>query len=119
MSPEPLVRRKSRRGLRIAAIIAVVCAVLVVGAGIGTRAATTKHLREWTDVQALPVVAVTQPARGGSSYALELPGRLQAYSRAPIYARVNGYLKDWKVDIGASVEAGEVRAANEAAGGRS
>jgi len=39
---------------------------------------------------------------------LAVPGatrRLEAYSRAPIYARVNGYLKSWKVDIGASVQA--------------
>ena len=38
---------------------------------------------------------------------LDLPGRLEAFSRAPIYARVSGYLKSWNADIGASVKAGQ------------
>ncbi|MES2181190.1 MAG: efflux RND transporter periplasmic adaptor subunit, partial [Pseudomonadota bacterium] len=32
----------------------------------------------------------------------------EAFSHAPIYARVNGYLKNWKVDIGAQVKAGQL-----------
>ena len=39
-----------------------------------------------------------------------MPGRLEAYIRAPIYARVPGYLKSWKHDIGSKVKAGEVLA---------
>jgi RND family efflux transporter MFP subunit len=108
MSPEPAVRPASGRGLRIAAAVAGAIALIVVGAGISARAANSKHLRQWTGANAQPVVSVTQPQRGDSSYALELPGRLEAYSRAPIYARVSGYLKDWKVDIGARVRAGQV-----------
>ena len=46
--------------------------------------------------------------------ALDLPGRLEAYSRAPIFARVSGYLKGWSVDIGAQVKAGQVIAEIEA-----
>ncbi len=42
--------------------------------------------------------------------ALELPGRVEAWSRAPIYARVSGYLKRWNVDIGQPVKAGQVLA---------
>ena len=41
---------------------------------------------------------------------LDLPGRLEAYIRAPIYARVPGYLKSWKHDIGSQVKAGDVLA---------
>jgi len=108
MSPEPAVRAASGRGLRIAAAVAGAIALIVVGAGITARAANSKHLRQWTGANAQPVVSVTQPQRGDSSYALELPGRLEAYARAPIYARVSGYLKDWKVDIGAQVRAGQV-----------
>ncbi len=108
MSPEPSVHAVSRRGVRIAAIAAGAMALLVVGGGVAARAANSKHLRQWTDANAQPVVAVTQPQRGDSSYALELPGRLEAYSRAPIYARVSGYLKDWKVDIGSPVRAGQL-----------
>jgi RND family efflux transporter MFP subunit len=108
MSPDRSPHAVSRRGLRIAAIGAGVMALLVVGGGVAARAANSKHLRQWTDANAQPVVTVVQPERGGSSDTLELPGRLEAYSRAPIYARVSGYLKDWKVDIGSSVRAGQL-----------
>ncbi|HEV3018464.1 MAG TPA: efflux RND transporter periplasmic adaptor subunit [Burkholderiaceae bacterium] len=108
MSPEPSVRVVSGRALRIAALVAGAIALLLVGSGIAARAASSRHLRQWTSANAEPVVSVMQPQPGDSSYALELPGRLEAYSRAPIYARVNGYLKDWKVDIGSAVRTGQV-----------
>ncbi len=41
---------------------------------------------------------------------IDLPGRLEAYSRAPIFARVSGYLKNWYVDLGAPVKAGQTLA---------
>jgi RND family efflux transporter MFP subunit len=108
MSPEPSVRVVSGRALRIAALVAGAIALLLVGSGIAARAASSRHLRQWTSANAEPVVSVMQPQPGDSSYALELPGRLEAYSRAPIYARVSGYLKDWKVDIGSAVRTGQV-----------
>jgi multidrug efflux pump subunit AcrA (membrane-fusion protein) len=39
---------------------------------------------------------------------------MEAYSRAPIFARVQGYLKSWSADIGARVKAGQVIAEIEA-----
>lgn len=114
MSPEPVLHPVSRRGLRIAAVLAAAIAVLIVGGGIAARAANSRHLRQWTAANAQPVVALTQPTRGDSSAVLALPGRLEAYSRAPIYARVSGYVKSWKVDIGAKVEAGQLLAEIEA-----
>ena len=114
MSPEPVVPTVSRRGLRIAALAGVAIAVLVVGGGIASRAANSKRLSQWTAANAQPVVTVTQPQPANGSAVLALPGRLEAYSRAPIYARVPGYLKSWKVDIGASVQAGQLLAEIEA-----
>ena len=114
MSPEPVVHPVSRRGLRIAAQLAVAIAVVVVAGGIASRAANSKHLSQWTAANAQPVVSVTQPQPANGTAVLALPGRLEAYSRAPIYARVNGYLKSWKVDIGASVQAGQLLAEIEA-----
>jgi RND family efflux transporter MFP subunit len=110
MSPDSSVRPVSHRGLRIAGMVAATIAVLIVASGIATRAFHSRHLRQLTTAQAVPAVAVTQPERGSGSYAMELPGRLEAYSRAPIYARVSGYLKDWKVDIGTQVQAGQLLA---------
>ncbi len=114
MPPESSVRPASRRGLRIAAFVAAAISIVVVGFGIASRAASSRQLRHWTDAQAQPVVTVTQPQSSGNSSTLALPGRLQAYSRAPIYARVNGYVKDWKVDIGGHVRAGQLLAEIEA-----
>jgi RND family efflux transporter MFP subunit len=110
MSPDISVRPVSRRGLRIAGLVGATVAALLVAGGIAARASQSKRLRQLTSAQAVPTVAVVQPERGSSSYAMELPGRLEAYSRAPIYARVSGYLKDWKVDIGGQVQAGQLLA---------
>ncbi|HEY4985728.1 MAG TPA: efflux RND transporter periplasmic adaptor subunit, partial [Bradyrhizobium sp.] len=61
-----------------------------------------------------PTVAVIQPDAKILNATLDLPGRMEAYSRAPIFARVSGYLKNWSVDIGARVKAGQVIAEIEA-----
>jgi RND family efflux transporter MFP subunit len=114
MSPEPLAPPVSRRALRLAAFAAAAIAALIVVGGIASRIASGRQLRRWTDAQAQPVVAVTRPQPDEQSSVLALPGRLEAYSRAPIYARVNGYVKDWKVDIGGHVRAGQLLAELEA-----
>ncbi|KPX17304.1 Rnd efflux pump, membrane fusion protein, czcb subfamily [Pseudomonas syringae pv. delphinii] len=41
---------------------------------------------------------------------MQLPGRIEAWSRAPLYARVSGYLKRWDTDIGSAVKAGQLLA---------
>jgi RND family efflux transporter MFP subunit len=105
--PQP---KKSWRGLRLAGVVLAIVAIAIVIHGVWTRASETSRLRDWTDAQALPTVALVSPTTGQNSSGLELPGRLEAFSRAPIYARVAGYLKDWKVDIGAHVKAGQLLA---------
>ena len=88
----------------------VLLGIAVVAYGLGTRQAQDAHLQDVTEAQAAPVVAVVTPASASNQAALELPGRLEAYIQAPIYARVPGYLKSWKHDIGAKVKAGDVLA---------
>jgi RND family efflux transporter MFP subunit len=68
------------------------------------------RLSEWTESQALPVVAVAKPDIRGRASAIDLPGRLEAYSQAQLFARVSGYIKEWKVDIGTPVKAGQLLA---------
>ena len=111
MSSEPMlpVAAPSRR-LRVAAIVGCVAAILIVAAGIATRAADNRQLRTWTDAQAVPSAQVSTPQRAANGATLQLPGRLEAFSRAPQFARVSGYLKSWRVDIGAHVKAGELMA---------
>jgi RND family efflux transporter MFP subunit len=104
--PTPVSPRRLRRAGWIAATVIVV----VVASGVATRANDARKLKTWTDAQAVPTVSVVAAARGEGGSALELPGRLEAYAHAPIYARVSGYLKSWKVDIGTPVKAGQLLA---------
>src|SRR6202022_2226706 len=69
---------------------------------------------QWTSAQAVPTVALAQVAHGDAAQSLILPGDIQPYNKAAIYARVSGYLKSWEQDIGASVTAGQVLASIEA-----
>jgi RND family efflux transporter MFP subunit len=85
-------------------------AIAVVAYGIGSRASQNSRLHDLTEAQALPVVALVTPTHAENASGLDLPGRLQAYITAPIYARVPGYLKDWKHDIGGKVKAGDLLA---------
>ena len=87
------ITKPSRRGLRLAGLIALVVVVAIVVAGIATRAADARRLRTWTDNQAVPTVTVAPPSPDKDGAPLQLPGRTQAYSRAPLFARVSGYLK--------------------------
>jgi RND family efflux transporter MFP subunit len=105
--PEPVI---SRRGLRIAGLGLVAVAVVIVASGITTRKMADARLSEWTESQAVPVVAVAAPDTRSKQSSIDLPGRLEAYSQAQIFARVSGYIKDLKVDIGTPVKAGQLLA---------
>jgi RND family efflux transporter MFP subunit len=109
MSTEPKPQPPaSRRTLGILGVVAVAGALTLVVTGIRAREDTNVQLKEWTDNQAAPAVAVIYPDPGALTSSLDLPGRLEAYYRAPIFARVNGYVKSWNADIGARVKAGDV-----------
>ena len=109
--PRPPV---SRRKLGIFGIVALIGAALIVATGIRAREDSSAKLREWTDNQAVPTVAVAPPNAKALNPTIDLPGRLEAHSRAPIFARVSGYLKGWSADIGTRVKAGDVIAEIEA-----
>src|SRR5580700_5943167 len=104
------LRRPVSRRLRQVGGAGVLLAIAVVAYGLGSRAAQTSRLRDLTEAQAVPAVAIVAPTSVENSAGLDLPGRLEAYIRAPIYARVPGYLKSWKHDIGSKVKAGDVLA---------
>jgi RND family efflux transporter MFP subunit len=110
MSPDPNPPRSTPRGLRLAFIAALIVAIAVVVYGVASRAAQNSRLRDLTAAQAVPTVAVVTPSKVENRSGLELPGRLQAFISAPIYARVPGYLKTWKHDIGSKVKAGDLLA---------
>ena len=110
MPPESRSPGVSRRGLYIAGLSAGLIAVLIVVFGITTRKVADAKLREWTENQAVPTVNVAAPDTRGKMTTFSLPGRLEAYTQAQIYARVTGYVKDWKADIGTPVKTGQLLA---------
>src|ERR1700730_6100696 len=100
----------TRRGLRFTAVTVAVVAGAVVVMGITTRKIADAKLSELTESQAVPVVAVAKPDTHGQKTTFDLPGRLEAYAQAQLFARVSGYVKEWKVDIGTPVKAGDLLA---------
>ena len=108
--PDRNPSRPAPRRLTLVGSAFALLAIAVVAYGLGTRQAQNARLRDETEAQAVPVVALVTPASVGNNATLDLPGRLEAFIQAPIYARVPGYLKSWKHDIGAKVKAGDVLA---------
>ncbi len=96
-------------GLMLVALIAT-----IVSRGINARIKAASIVKEETLDLAIPAVSVVHPRIGDSQQELVLPGNLQSFTSAPIYARASGYVKKWYADIGAPVKAGQVLAEIEA-----
>jgi membrane fusion protein (multidrug efflux system) len=98
------------RRMRIAA---VVIPLLVIGGlllGFFPRLRERRMAAADMTQLAIPTVAVVSlvPLKPGDG--LILPAEIRPWREASIYARANGYLKDWKSDIGAHVQAGQLLA---------
>jgi len=96
--------------LKRAGLIGIAAVVVVVGLGATTRIFAKQELTDWTAEQATPTVSAFHPTMDGGQRTLSLPGSVEAWSQAPVFARTNGYLKAWYADIGTQVKAGEVLA---------
>ncbi|MFZ0558281.1 MAG: efflux RND transporter periplasmic adaptor subunit [Methylovirgula sp.] len=90
--------------------LAGVVAIAVAFFGVTSREKSESDLTRWTDAQAIPSVDIVAPERGVGQQQLTLPGNVEAWYQAPLYARVNGYVKMWYKDIGAKVKAGDLLA---------
>jgi RND family efflux transporter MFP subunit len=106
---QELVRRLKQAGL-----VAGVAAVIIVGWGVFSRVKAVAEMKTLATRRSVPVVRTIAPMASAEAEGLELPGQLQAYNDALIYARVPGYLKSWNEDIGAKVKAGQVLAVIDA-----
>jgi RND family efflux transporter MFP subunit len=78
--------------------------------GINSRVQADSELKRETEISAIQPVSVVHPVPSGMTEEVVLPGNIQAFTDTPIYARTNGYLKSWKVDIGAHIKGGELLA---------
>jgi RND family efflux transporter MFP subunit len=100
---------QSRRGLIILAAAVVVVAISIFW-GIRQRVKDEASLARVTEEAAVPTVNVTRPQSGAPNEEIVLPGTVQPFADAAIYARTSGYLKQWYFDIGARVRQGDVLA---------
>lgn len=99
-------RSRAPKGLRIAGIVALLIAVIVVVLGVIERTADTHAAAVWSNARAVPTVHLVTVGASADSTGLTLPGTMQAWNAARLYARVGGYVKAWYRDIGAGVAAG-------------
>jgi RND family efflux transporter MFP subunit len=91
-------------------LFTVLVVAIVVIWGISSRRKANAQLSQETHELAIPTVTVIHPKRGAPQQEIVLPGDMQPYTDAPIYARTTGYLKSWHADIGTHVKAGQLLA---------
>jgi RND family efflux transporter MFP subunit len=108
------IKAPSRRSLLTAAAAAILLASVVVGYGFMDRAQSKQEVVRWTNTQAIPTVALAQLTPASPHQTLTLPGNIQPFNRAAIFARVNGYVKSWDHDIGSPVKSGQALATIDA-----
>src|ERR1700761_6360808 len=96
-------------GWIILILVLIIVALVVIG-GILPRMHADAEVKKETNTLAVPTVIVMQPKAGNAAQEVVLPGNMQAFTDAPIYARTNGYLTKWYYDIGSRVKAGDLLA---------
>ena len=108
----PKADLENRRPVKIgrAILLLAVAAIVVAYSGISGRRHDDEKLKQWTEKQAVPPVAVVAPKRGGEARELVLPGNVDAFYSASIHSQVMGYVQEWRKDIGARVKQGDVLA---------
>jgi RND family efflux transporter MFP subunit len=106
MPDKPVPIKKIRRYALIALIVAIALGVW----GELSRVHARSSLGKDTAESAIPTVVTVKAERSTLGEELVLPGAVQAFIEAPIYARTSGYLKSWSTDIGTQVTKGQVLA---------
>ena len=95
-------------------ILFAVIVVAVIAAGVAlslhSRVQSQAALKQSTLEEAALPFNVVHPSAVLTSGEISLPGSAQAFMDTAIYARTNGYLKTWNVDIGAHVKQGDILA---------
>jgi RND family efflux transporter MFP subunit len=100
---------RSKHGVLIAIVALLIVALVVIG-GVVPRRRAAAALKDQTNELAIPTVSVMHANLGAPQTEIVLPGNIQAFEDSAIYARTNGYLKNWYVDIGARVKMGQLLA---------
>jgi RND family efflux transporter MFP subunit len=91
--------------------VALLLVALILAAwGEVNRGLARNALSRQTANDATLTVVTVKPNRTDVGEDLILPGTVQAFVEAPIYARTNGYVKSWYMDIGSVVKKGQLLA---------
>lgn len=98
------------RDIRRYALLLLIAAVLLGAWGVSNRILVRNALAKEALRNSVATVVTVAPSRSASGEELVLPGSVQAFIEAPIYARTSGYLKAWYTDIGAIVKKGQLLA---------
>ena len=93
-------------------LAAVMCGLLAIG--LWPKWHALKVAQAEASKDDLPIVIYVAAKRGSQKADIVLPASLFAMQDTTIYARTNGYLKRWRVDIGDQVKTGQVLAEIEA-----
>jgi RND family efflux transporter MFP subunit len=98
-----------RRG-RLWLLLAVLVVLALIVQGIVSRRSAHAELERNVERYSVQTVEVITPTRMKATQDLILAGDIRAFSDAPIFARTNGYLRRWTVDIGEHVKKGQLLA---------
>ncbi|WP_332836112.1 efflux RND transporter periplasmic adaptor subunit [Flavisphingomonas formosensis] len=91
-----------------------IIALAIVGGGLTVRAWADRDAKSIAEANGTPAVSIVRPERDAKAGNLVLPGNVQAFNSAAIYARTNGYVHNWLADIGDSVTSGQTLAVIDA-----
>jgi RND family efflux transporter MFP subunit len=110
-NPEPdILRHAMPPRLKFYGVVALCVAGVIVVAGLAMRYYSSLTTAQWTEDQAIPSVETITLEGTAAGGALNLPGDVQPFTNAPIYAQISGTVQKWYVDIGAKVKTGDLLA---------
>jgi RND family efflux transporter MFP subunit len=106
-----LARRSSLRPILTGLVVVATGGfAFLIYSGIRSRTLAEEGLARNVELNVVPLVNVVHPQPGSAAQEIELPGNTQAFTETPIYARTNGYLRRWYLDIGSHAKRGQLLA---------
>jgi RND family efflux transporter MFP subunit len=112
--PEALAPTRIRTSLKRRFLTAATLATGVAAVVLVKYPAELHRTTRWTEEKGTDSVEFATLKVGNADDGLTLPGEMKPLNEAQIRARVSGYIKEWKYDIGARVKAGETLATIDA-----
>jgi RND family efflux transporter MFP subunit len=108
--PSAASRQPRRRFPRLQAALGLALLIALAAWGIFTRWGNEQALAKKAQDSQIPTVQLVAATAGPAAEEVILPGTVQPFIEAPIYARTSGYVKEWYTDIGTPVKKGQILA---------